>query len=317
MENTARFTAIDIASEADTESLDRYGQNLDYYIGNDYSYIPMPEDEKYYDRNEGVLKDIEDEQWVEEDDSLDIVLEKLQECPFLLIRRYKGHYYNPPVEDSSDEHPDGSESNSDDIEAKPQDVEVEYEISSAEAVAEDFLSGESNEMLDDMISAKEYFKKHPELANEKLGSLYGIITLADLNRRTVKQIAYPTIAELADVLSQQIQSRFTDSEELYPQLKPATIGNWIQNRQDGLNVHIAEYMNLMEMKQIIVSSDDDFVEDCGFSSKTKCRDKLGSVNELRKKVMHANRTLVHDREDLEKTLKRIEVAQEIVRNIDE
>ncbi|AEM58716.1 hypothetical protein HISP_15995 [Haloarcula hispanica N601] len=335
MVESARFTAIDIASEADTERLQSYGQNLDYYIDNNYTYIPMPEDDKYYDRDEGVLKDIDDNQWVDERSGLDEVLEKLQNHPFLLVKKFENAYFNPaPNNEASpslndNEDSDGGEQPNDRIESKEDQergddsesgedttsIEVEYTIKGPEEVTGDLVDDPDSEIYDDMITAKEYFQQYPELANEELGSLYDIITLADLNRRTVKQIAYPSVAELADVLSQQIQSEYPNPEPLYPQLKPATIGNWIQNKEEGLDVHIAEYMNLMEMKQIIVSSDDGFVEQCGFESKTKCRNKLGSINQLRKKIMHANRTLIHNEDDLHKTLERIETAQEIVDEI--
>lgn len=314
MIDSARFTAIDIASEADTETLERYGQNIDNYIEKNYTYIPMPEDGKYYDRDEGLLKGIENEQWIEEGDKLITVLKKLQTYPFLLIERHKERYFFPPFdkEDDSDKEdpPEDGNGTNDDVPSFTMHFGFTGDV--PDDVKEGFFDGEG---FEDKMSAKEYFNQHPEKANEELGSLYSIITLTDLNRRTVRQIAYPTLAELADLLSQQIQSEFPDSRILYPELRPATIGNWQKNRERGMDVHISEYMNLSEMKQVISSSEGHFVEECGFSSRTKCREKLGSVNELRKKIMHANRTLVHNHDDLEKVLKRIETAQEVVENI--
>lgn len=70
-------------------------------------------------------------------------------------------------------------------------------------------------------------------------------------------------------------------------------------------------MNLIGIMQVIQSSDKTFVEDCGFDSKDAVTD-LNSINEIRNKVMHANRSLIYDRRDIQDILSAVDRAQEIV-----
>lgn len=295
-----RTRATDIASNAEYESLDGYGDQLDHYIENSYTYVPIPDSGKYYDREAGRLKDIEPGQYIDPGENIIEVLERLSEHPFLWIENHKGTYFSVGGPDS--------------------DFEGFGEISMSGPGKEHFDPSESDTFDDDdreWMTAEELEEKYPERAEEELEKPpYQIITLADLNRRRSKEQIYPVIAELADKLSKKIENEHESEKDLYPQLRASTIGNWQKSKRRGLDVHIAEYMTLTEMSQVIQASDESFVSECGFSSKNQCQKKLGSVNELRNKIMHANRTLVHDREDIADVLGRINKAQNILSNIE-
>ncbi len=147
---------------------------------------------------------------------------------------------------------------------------------------------------------------------------YQIVTLADVNRRAVKDMLYPYIAELATRLSYRIEKEYSDETELFAPLKPATIGYWVRDKDEDVKIHIAEYMDLAEMKQTIKQSSDDFKQECGFSaSNTKIEKQLRDIEKLRNRVMHANRSLVHNRDDLSETLERIKRLERLLENVPE
>ncbi|WP_152418192.1 hypothetical protein [Natrinema limicola] len=290
--------ATDIASKADFENLENYGDNLEHYIENSYTYIPIPDSERYYDREEGVLKDFDPGQYIDADEDIVSVLEKLANFPFLWIENHVGTYFS--------------------IDGSGDDFSGFSRVSMSGPGSDDFHPSESDTWDDEQewLTARELEEEHPLVAEEELDKpAYQIITLADLNRRRSKEQLYPVIAELADTLSKKIENEHQSEKDLYPQLRASTIGNWQKSKQRGLDIHIAEYMTLTEMSQVIQASDDSFVSECGFSSKTQCQKKLGSINELRNKIMHANRTLVHDRDDIETVLDRINQTRDILNNI--
>jgi hypothetical protein len=125
----------------------------------------------------------------------------------------------------------------------------------------------------------EYVYKPHELMEESLelayevfdvdcSEKYGIVTLADINKRPVKEICYPVIADLANNLSEKLKEHYPDSENLLGTVHPDTIGYWKKDRLNGLEIHITEYMNLVEMQEAIKGAEKSFTEECGFSSKT-------------------------------------------------
>ncbi|MGQ5516414.1 hypothetical protein [Halococcus saccharolyticus] len=290
-------SAADIASPASHERLENYGDNLDHYISSNFTYIPIPADKKYYDRNEGCLKTIDSDQYINGEDSVIDVLEKLTCHPFLLIDNYPTSLFSIDPTGATGSFTEISHSGIGSSNFEPTDLDS-FDDSST------------------WLTAQELEDQFPDRAEEELEkSAYSIITLFDMNKRRTKEKLYPAIAELADILSEKIEREHEEEKSLYPQLRASTIGNWQKDKERGLDVHIAEYMTLTDMIQVITSSDSEFVAECGFSSKNQCQKQLGSVNELRNKIMHANRTLVHNSEDIDSVLNRIQRASTILNNI--
>lgn len=86
------FTASDISTEARVEDLDSYEAAIDEFEEEHWTYIPMPEDGKYYNTNkEGEPEDLADAQFIESDLHLLDVMEKLVDHPFLLIEQDDGY----------------------------------------------------------------------------------------------------------------------------------------------------------------------------------------------------------------------------------
>ena len=79
-------TAVQICTKsADVETLDTYEARINEYQAKDFTYIPMPKDMKYYDTEEGWLRDLDKGQIIHEDTHLMEVLRKMSNHPFLLV----------------------------------------------------------------------------------------------------------------------------------------------------------------------------------------------------------------------------------------
>ncbi|WP_414837084.1 hypothetical protein [Candidatus Nanohalococcus occultus] len=76
--------APDIWNQASIETLDSYEDNIEFYKEQSFSYIPIPWSDKFYDIEEGEMKDTSDNQRIREDEPVIDVLEKLRSEPFVL-----------------------------------------------------------------------------------------------------------------------------------------------------------------------------------------------------------------------------------------
>jgi len=127
---------------------------------------------------------------------------------------------------------------------------------------------------------------------------------------------YPPVAELESLIASRIEDHHPDSEQLLKDMSeeainPATIGGWYRDRQNDVELHIAEKMNLTEMKQVLTEGRSALARSCGFDGK----DDLGGLNEirdLRNKVMHANRSLVRSRQEIKEVLAGLNWIQELL-----
>lgn len=288
----AYLTSMIATYPADVEKEEAYQEKIHQYKDNRYTYIPLISDGKYYNTEKGWLRNLDNEQFIWEGEPLIEAIKRLNNFPFLLVR-YTGNRT--------------------------------YLVKDGEFLghktAMKYLSGDKPNVSDENeYKLEEMFQKFPDMTQEKIpheyGESFGIITLADLNKRSVKEMLYPNLAELANHLSEKIKDEYPNSEDLFPHINPDTIGLWKQDRLNGLEMHISEYLNLVEMKEIIRMTGDDFIEECGFSSRNQLDEKLGSINSLRNKVMHANRTLVQNRQDLQNLIKKYQVLREILEEKD-
>lgn len=270
--------AAEMASPASIESRENYKENLDFYHRNDYTYIPMPLDGVYFNVEEETFGEIEQEMYILEDLSLRNAIEHLQDYPFLLVDYTSGIHINKKGEV---------------VQAFDSDEDLEYLGGPEEAV-----------------------KKRPEIKDEIIKAceeryFYLIIVLADVNRRVVKDVLYPVLAELESRLASEIQQVDYTPKQLYPDLRSDTIGRREKDKIAGVQMHIAEYMTLSEMMTVVGKSEV-FRENFGYSSRSQFKKDLGGLVPLRNKVMHASRTLVHNRSDLEQLIDRILRAESAI-----
>jgi hypothetical protein len=281
---------------AEIESLEDYEDQISYYTSRNYTYIPIPSANRYYNTQQGKLVDLDDEQNIRGGIHLMEVLRRLQDHPFLLVDRLKGVRYYVDDGEYLKRRSYGGYGQIDPDEHRPDEFTEEMDY-----------------------TAEELKETYPEIVEEVIpyddGGQYAIITIADLNKRGVKEMIYPVISELSSRLAQQIETEYPDSEEIFNWIRPETIGRWQQDKLEDIELHISDYLNLIEMQEVIKNSDGEFVTKCGFSSKNQVQKQLGGINKLRNKVMHANRTLVHEQEDIDDILRRIQRAQDIIANL--
>jgi hypothetical protein len=157
-------------------------------------------------------------------------------------------------------------------------------------------------------------QQQPFLLYEGSDSEYWIINLADLDKRGIREMLYPPIAELESLIASRLQDHHPESEQMIDDLSDSainarTIGGWYRDRKSDVELHIAEYINLTEMKQVLSEGRPALFRSCGFEEEDEISDLL-DIRDLRNKVMHVNRSLVRSRRDIQDILDVIERTQE-------
>lgn len=302
--------AGEISSKAEVETIETYGDRIQYYISQDYTYIPIPEENKYFNTEEGWMREIDEAQYISPECHLVEVLEYLQDKPFLLI---------------DDEHNSFVfiESDSGDLIDKIKLGALNQTLS--KQAAKETISDSDSEYFknlavhleDENIAFKSIDEAIDEVSDTSeldytaYSERYSIVTVSDVNKREMKDMLYRLFAELVSNLGTKIEEEYPDPNSILKYLSPETIGRWKKEQLEGLNIHISEHLNLIDILNVIQASDKEFVERCGFDSKDDVR-VLSSINEVRNSVMHANRSLVYSRRDLEDVLKAVDDAQRII-----
>lgn len=347
------FTASDIDSKpVELETSDSFKQNISFYKDNDYTFVPIIDETKYYNTKQDYKSEISHDQIINDSVSLKEVIRRLKDHPFLIVEhsRFKGHIVkdgehlgkviNDKIVKKDSESLENLESKLGEI-IDLKDVNITYKAESLsksgtmelktegaldedkyKEIKEGYQVIEKNFDVDiDEISQKylisnfeaygrgfNYFENDPP-------EIFGIITHSDLNKRPVREMVYPNIAQIAAEISDKIEEEYPDSRDLIDQLGEFTVGSWYKNKRDDMQIHISEFMSLSELKTVIENSNNEFIRECGFESKTKVRDDLGSLEHIRNRVMHANRTLVRERNDIEDIYRRINLTEEILEKV--
>lgn len=152
---------------------------------------------------------------------------------------------------------------------------------------------------------------HPDNDN------YGIVMPADFNSRIAKEYLYPLFAEAARSVSDLIEARY-DSIDLIPiylsnRNNGEAANRWARAREDNVELHIAEFMNLTDLK-VVMTERTELREEIDLTSKTQCRDMFDDVARFRDKVMHANRTMVDSQEDIHELAESIDATAYLTQN---
>lgn len=269
---------IEIASSCDFERMETYEDNIAYYQSNDYSYIPMPADGKYFDADNNSLKEIHDEQWVILENPAIPEITKFEDNDFLLTYDHEKWF---KVSESGIKAIDPFEVDlpNESIYTNPQKLLKEWPE----------YSGELYDILDD------------------IGGIY-IVTPADLNDRRLRSVLYRLISSIEVVLSHAIESAYPDGEELIRHMNEPSIGRWKKAEYEAGQLHPSEYMQFGELKHI-ASQSPDIIDRLGYDSKKDFNHKLGGAKDLRNRVMHPTKNLIGNKEDiieLNRTLAKLE-----------
>ncbi len=274
--------SISIASTASIETLETFEENLNFYRNRDYSYIPMPTEGKYVDVDTEEVHELCEEQFVKEDASLFAVLSHLRDYPFLLLPVWRAFIQEGELK-----------SGLTDLDSE---VETEY-------------------VRYDKWGDEKYDEYRDDLFNIVEEDTY-IITLADVNKRVVREPFYSVLSELENQFSSMIEEVYPqDSQkELIPEVSSEAIGRWEKAKYEGLPLHISEFLSLSDMVKIIAKSEK-LRSEFGFTSRNKFDNYTGGLIDLRNEVMHATKTLVHDDEDLNKLVERTKRVHNLLEEV--
>lgn len=282
-------SARDIASVADFEVEETYEDHIDHYEDNEFSQIPLPYSEQYYDVENEELVDLDREHVVRGATGLMEVMKKLTEKDFLIFDSFGKRLFDQPEEDSLPYRYEAGK------------IELDGEFYGPRQVYENY------EELKERLPEEKY-DLLLGLAQER--HRYFIITLPDVNKRPVRTLCYQLLMQLETRLADLIKEKY-ESEDLFGEVDHRTLGLWKQDEINDNKVHIAEHMGIGEIKKI-VRKDGDMVDSLGFRSKTQFREQLSGVVKLRNKVMHPTRTLVHDTDHLDRQKDRLDRVEELV-----
>jgi hypothetical protein len=264
---TRFYTCGDIHSPVSVEAVTTYKNNLGFYADRNYTYIPIPLEMKYYDRTEDELKPLDENQFIDIETPLLEGLQKLQTYPFVLTRDTPSYG---------------------------------YEVKDGELRMVGMVKG---------ANVWEVAENHPEHRERMLdleeGKRWGIITLADANKRAARAAIYSLYVELESKFATQISNHYPDSEALFEEVNEDGVERWREARDAELEVHISEYMYLYEMKDII-NDTPELREAWGFDSKSQFEGHFGGPVKFRNSIMHPARTLVHDQDQFDKMIDRLQ-----------
>lgn len=242
-----KFEAHPIGSNAYVESLESYETNLDFYKGNDFTFIPIPDEDMFYDICDGTLKEMSGHKTIDYDTTVREVVNALSEIPFLFFENY-------------------------------------YQLGEGERSVQFSENRPSNHL---------------------------IITPADLNKRAAKEMMFSVIADLENTFAKIIEERHPDSQSLFSNVRPRTIGRWKKAGLGDIQMHITEYMTLSEMQKVI-AKDEGLYSQLGFDSRNKFDSHMSGIIDLRNRVMHANRTVIEKRDDVQQLKERLERVEELI-----
>ncbi len=138
-----------------------------------------------------------------------------------------------------------------------------------------------------------------------------IITAADLNKRVAKEMMFSAIADLENIFANTIEQEYPDSEALFSELSPATIGRWTKAGMGDIQMHITEYMTLSEMQKVI-AKEEELRSQLGFGSRNQFDNHMSGIIDLRNRVMHASRTIIETRDDVEQLQDRLERVEALL-----
>lgn len=294
-----------IASDADVETLETYEDRIHHYENLNYTYIPMPRDRKYYNTKEGWVREINDSQYISPQTHLLQVLKSLQQQPFLLVDADHNKFV---IVRDSDSKPLFVRSEKDVHERiSPDEFKKQIDFDHFEFGWDDVTVYS----LDEFLASDMRLEDKQQALITSYDERFQIITLADVNSRRMKDMLYQRLADLAAGLGQKIEEEYPQPDSIFKYINPNAIGRWKKDQIRGLNLHIAEHLTLIDMMKVIQSSEKEFVKSCGFESKNDVG-VLNSINNVRNSVMHANRSLIHNRQDIANVLEAIENAERIV-----
>jgi hypothetical protein len=170
---------------------------------------------------------------------------------------------------------------------------------------EQFISGGL-----DILETLRKLKENPFLLIDNESATH-IVTVSDLNDRKIKEMAYPVIGEMEELLAEHIKQLFSPEDLLeMGEVNDKAKERWKDAKNRDVNLHPVEYLSSHGMEKIVRNSKQ-LRQKTGLDKYDNPGDKIDQASEVRHKIAHGNRSLIYNKDRIEKVERRLEHAQDI------
>lgn len=317
--NHSIYTLSSICSIAAVETIETYKDNLSRYQDRPVKFIIMPFDMRYYDIEEEYIGKLDEEQFVGIDSPMIENLDLLTRHQHIIteFRPTYGYFKKGMEIPEPNENLNITTSDGRSISELTSEELIEYYDGSASVHDKgEFYRIEGAPDSLPSLGPYEFVERYPEYKEQVLESerdlRWSIVTISDANKRGVDQMIYAVISEFERQLSEEIANQYPDSSELAGHVRNNTLGRWKSDKEDGLDLHITEYMYLSTMIDITIQSEP-ILENLGYEA-DQFKNITEGVNQLRNKVMHPTKTLARTQNELQEALNCLSRVEEIITN---
>jgi hypothetical protein len=136
----------------------------------------------------------------------------------------------------------------------------------------------------------------------------GLVSLANLNSRPVQVWLFAMLCELETRLGRVIKASQITEADILDEISDDEIKQRFQtDREKGLENDITEYMYLKDLLDIIRKKD--LYRELRYETKTQFK-ALNRLNDMRNQVMHPVRSLIYNKQAIDKLWSRLELLQD-------
>ncbi|SFR98139.1 hypothetical protein SAMN05216559_1979 [Halomicrobium zhouii] len=275
----------EIAEITDVDTKSDLDNNLYKYKARGQNFIPLISEKEYFDVENDQYHALPEEMVVSAHTELLKGLSLLIDYPFLI---------SDDLGDLTFEVYDKEEIDFEPEELARSEHEEDHEISYKSPYA---LRQEYPEAADDLLST------YP--------NRFGLVTISDINKKRTKDALFPYFALFAGELAELIKEEYPKSANLASAITGIAVKNWRENKGTETEVHISEFLGLSDMADII-SNSNRLLSATGFQLEEEFRETMDNIREFRNRVMHANKTLVHNRDELTQLVESLNEIQGII-----
>ena len=162
------------------------------------------------------------------------------------------------------------------------------------------LGEEGAVLVDNVVGADQHGEHRMSL---------GLIAVADLNRQPLRSVLYGYLARAERGLMQLVRLRCLDPWKWLTRLNEDAqvriIGYWELAKRQGIDVGPYVALTLTDLFRI-VEREPELLSELGYKSKTSFSNATGPLVDLRNRIMHPIRPLVHTRSDVQRLATHVE-----------
>lgn len=148
--------------------------------------------------------------------------------------------------------------------------------------------------------------------------LVGLVTYSDMNKSPVRALLFILISKFEFLLLQEIKSHYKGTSSWFSRLDSTRQNkvrrNFEEKKKADVDTAIEDCLNLGDML-CILEKDDDLRARMGYQSRNSCKNELGSLDDLRNRIMHPSDSLIDCYEDVAKLKVRVERLQKGISRI--